>query len=89
MREVIFSARFKREYKRALKRGCDASRLEEALHCLMAGTPLPDRFRPHKLVGEYTGFWECHLAPDWLLIYDIDDETLVLTRTGTHADLFK
>ena len=51
-------------------------------------TPLPTSARPHKLVGKYTGTWECHIEPDWLLIYEYEEDNLLLRRTGTHADLF-
>jgi len=55
---------------------------------LMADAALPARCRPHKLSGNYADLWECHIAPDWLLIYDFDDTYLRLYRTGTHSDLF-
>ncbi len=64
-------------------------RLHEAVSLLANDEPLPARCRPHRLAGEWSGFWECHIGPDWLLIYDLDDEGLALHRTGTHADLFE
>lgn len=72
------------------KRGAASSKLSEVLELLAADQPLPERCRPHKLVGEWTGFWECHIEPDWLLVYDLDDpDALTLVATGTHADLFR
>jgi mRNA interferase YafQ len=73
-----------------LKRGKQRARIEAVVELLAADQPLPERCRPHKLVGEWTGFWECHIEPDWLLVYDLDDpDTLTLVATGTHADLFR
>ena len=90
MREIIKSSRFKKEYKRALKRGCDPAKLAEVALWLATDTPLPERCRPHKLSGNYAGCWECHIEPDWLLVYILneDENLLELTRTGTHSDLF-
>lgn len=56
---------------------------------LASDTPLPARCRPHKLKGNWIGYWECHIEPDWMLVYDFDNETLGLAAIGTHADLFK
>ena len=60
------------------------------LKLLAAGEPLPEKNRDHPLTGDFRGFRECHIAPDWLLIYEVEEETLILylTRTGTHSDLF-
>ena len=72
------------------KRGAQARKLSEVLELLAADQPLPERCRPHKLVGEWNGFWECHIEPDWLLVYDLDDpKVLTLVATGSHADLFR
>lgn len=72
------------------KRGAQARKLSEVLELLAADQPLPERCRPHKLVGEWNGFWECHIEPDWLLVYDLDDpDALTLVATGSHADLFR
>ncbi len=90
MRQLRLSKKFKRDLKRCRRRGNDDSLLADVLDLLRNNSPLPDRCRPHKLVGEYTGYWECHIAPDWLLIYDLEEEgVLGLVRTGTHADLFR
>lgn len=90
MRDLLQTNRFKRDWKRMKKRGVASSKLSEVLELLAADQPLPERCRPHKLVGEWTGFWECHIEPDWLLVYDLDDpDALTLVATGTHADLFR
>ncbi len=88
-KQIIRSNRFKRDYKRTLKRGLNLKKLEVVIEHLLMDTALPERCRPHKLVGEHSGFWECHIEPDWLLIYDISDEFLELAAMGSHADLFR
>jgi mRNA interferase YafQ len=84
------TVQFRKDYKLAKKRGLDLSLLEAAIDSLLAETPLAAKYRDHALTGDYVGFRECHVLSDWLLIYCIDRETLVLTtsRTGTHSDLF-
>jgi len=90
MRDVLSSGRFKRDLKRVTKQGKDLSKLEVVIDTLAADDKLPVRMRPHKLVGQYAGLWECHIEPDWLLVYNLDDpEALKLIATGRHADLFK
>jgi mRNA interferase YafQ len=88
MREIIQSNRFRRDLKRVQKRGYDLAKLGQIIDMLAAGEPLPSRCRPHRLSGEYGGFWECHVEPDWLLVYDVTEELVELAATGTHADLF-
>jgi len=89
-RDVAWTAKFKRDYKLAMKRNLDMSLLDECIRMLAARTELPPKFRDHDLTGRWTGHRECHIQPDWLLIYRIeeDDLILVLTRTGSHSDLF-
>ena len=90
MREILSSGRFKRDLKRQTKRRKDLSKLTIVIDLLAKDQELPIKMRPHKLVGEYTNLWECHIEPDWLLIYDLEvDGVLGLVATGTHADLFK
>ena len=88
--KVIPKARFRKDVKTAAKRGLPLCRLEEIVDQLAAGTPLPERNRDHTLTGTFAGYRECHILPDWLLVYRIDNEilTLLLHRTGTHSDLF-
>lgn len=87
---VKWTSRFKKQYKMMMKRGEDIGLLDSVIRKLAAGEPLPSEYHDHILVGEYAGFHECHIRPDWLLIYDCDDDVLVLTlfRTGAHSDLF-
>lgn len=82
--------RFQKDLKRIQKRGYDLSLLTRVLKLLAAGEPLPEKNRDHALTGDFRGCRECHIAPDWLLIYEVEEETLILylTRTGTHSDLF-
>ena len=76
--------------KRAIKRGLKIELLEQVVALLAMGEPLPDKNRDHDLSGDWAGHRECHILPDWLLVYRIEDDVLVLTlaRTGTHSDLF-
>ena len=92
MLKVEFSGQFKKDYKLALKRGCDPTHLEAVLTLLINEQPLPEKYRDHALVTSrnYKNVRECHIEPDWLLIYRIENDRLVLQliRTGTHSDLF-
>jgi mRNA interferase YafQ len=74
--------------KLAEKRGKDMSKLRTLVLLLAESAPLPPRYRDHALTGDWKHFRDCHIEPDWLLIYKIDGNDLYLTRTGTHADLF-
>lgn len=84
------TSQFKKDYKLAMKRGLDISLLEDVVAKLASGKSLPEKNRDHALGGNWNGHRECHILPDWLLIYKIEDNILVLTlsRTGTHSDLF-
>lgn len=90
MLKIRYSSRFKKDYKAIVKRGYDTKLFEEVLRILVQNKPLPQKYRDHQLVGNYSGHRECHITPDWLLIYKIEEDilTLLLTRTGTHSDLF-
>lgn len=90
MLEVVLSNRFKKDLKLAARRGMDLGELDAIVERLAAQLPLPDRNRDHALTGDYIGFRECHIRPDWLLVYRVDGEDLLLFlfRTGSHADLF-
>lgn len=87
-----FSGQFKKDYKLAVKRGCDPKKLEEVISLLCSETPLPEKYQDHALVNsrDYKGMRECHIQPDWLLVYKVVQETLILKliRTGSHSDLF-
>ena len=87
--EVRQTTRFKKDYKLAKKRGQNIGLLQKIIMELADGKPLPAKHRDHALTGDWAGFRECHISPDWLLVYKIDDDILVLTltRVGTHSDL--
>ena len=82
------SARFRRDMKLCQKRHLDLALLQAAIDTLRIPAPLPAKNRDHLLSGDYTGCRECHIQPDWLLIYRVSDDELYLVRTGSHADLF-
>lgn len=90
MLDIQYEKSFKKDYKRMLKRGSNPQNLQDVLTLLVNQQPLPEKYRDHNLSGNYTGYRECHIEPDWLLIYKIfnDKLVLVLTRTGSHSDLF-
>ena len=88
--KLVPTSQFKRDYKRMKKRGLNMNELQVVLDKLCAEKPLDERHRDHALIGRYVGFRECHIRPDWLLVYAIDKDKLILvaSRTGTHSDLF-
>lgn len=90
MLEVVLSNRFKKDLKLAARRGLPLDELNSIVDQLAAQPPLPDKNRDHALTGDYIGFRECHIRPDWLLVYRVDGEALelFLFRTGSHTDLF-
>jgi mRNA interferase YafQ len=88
MREIVRSVQFKRDVKLVQKRGKDMTRLRELILLLSEKAPLPPRYKDHPLKGEWKHHRDCHIEPDWLLLYKIEDNDLFLIRTGTHADLF-
>ncbi|HUY80434.1 MAG TPA: type II toxin-antitoxin system YafQ family toxin [Acidobacteriaceae bacterium] len=88
MREIILGTQFKRDVKKAEKRGRDTTKLRELILLLAEGKALPARYKDHPLSGEWKHFRDCHIEPDWLLLYKIENDELYLVRTGTHSDLF-
>ena len=84
------TTQFKKDYQLAMKRRLAMELLDEIIATLAMGEPLPEKNKDHALTGNWAGHRECHILPDWLLIYRIEDDVLVLTlsRTGTHSDLF-
>ena len=90
MLTIKYQAAFKKDYKRIVKRGYDMRLLEKVIELLANQKPLPEKNRDHQLSGDYAGCRECPITPDWLLIYEVADEELILylTRTGSHSDLF-
>lgn len=87
---LVMSSRFKKGMKRAIKRGLDPSLMENVVDTLLSGIPLDRKFEDHPLHGNLKGMRECHIEPDWLLIYMIENDILTLTLidTGSHSDLF-
>ena len=89
MLDVAFTSQFKKDMKRKRKQGAKLAKIDEVITMLRSGEPLPERNRDHALSGTYRGHRECHIEPDWLLIYRIDSNLLVFTavRTGSHSEL--
>ncbi len=89
-RDIVWTTRFKKDYKLAMKRHLDIELLDDIIRALSRGETLPEKNKDHELSGDWAGHRECHIQPDWLLVYRIEDDVLVLTlaRTGTHSDLF-
>jgi len=89
--QIRRTSQFKKDYKRSIKRGLDIGKLDAAIEILAKNGSLPPEYNDHPLVGDMKGLRECHIEPDWLLVYGIDHGilVLVLTSTGTHSDLFE
>lgn len=87
---VKVTAQFRKDYKLAIRRGLNIGLLEDVVASLARGVPLPEKNRDHALSGNWAGYRECHILPDWLLVYRVEDDVLVLilSRTGSHSDLF-
>ncbi|MCI8988785.1 MAG: type II toxin-antitoxin system YafQ family toxin [Clostridia bacterium] len=92
MLKIEYQGQFKKDFKLAVKRGCDIAEFQKVISLLANEQPLPEKYRDHALVNsrEYKGVRECHIQPDWLLIYKIYNDSLILKliRTGSHSDLF-
>lgn len=89
MLNISYSGQYKKDYKKCQKRGYNMDLLKEVVAVLAIPDKLPEKNKDHYLTGNYKGRKECHIAPDWLLIYEIYNDELYLDRTGTHSDLFK
>jgi mRNA interferase YafQ len=89
MRRITQRRRFREDLKRQKRRGKDIEEIIAAVEILAETGMLPEAYRPHKLSGEWKGVWECHIEPDWLLIYDVTPAEVLLIRTGSHSDLFE
>ena len=89
-KQVIWSNQFKKDYKLAMKRGLPIEELDNVIRLLAEDNPLPEEYKDHELSGNWKGFRECHIQPNWLLIYRFFNNNLILslTRTGSHSDLF-
>lgn len=90
MLELIVTSQFKKDLKRVRKQGKELNLLQNVLQMLLDENELDVKYRDHALTGNYAGFRECHIQPDWLLVYMINHNELILTasRTGSHSDLF-
>ena len=90
MYSIDYTKRFMKDLKRCQKRGLDLQLIHDAIALLRTTGSLPAKYRPHKLSGNLQGVWECHIQPDWLMIWEQNDMelTLLFLQTGTHADLF-
>lgn len=90
MYELDYTGKFKKDLKTCQKRGYNMAEIRIAIQYLEQDGQVPEIYKPHKLVGKLKGYWECHIQPDWLLIYDVKDtiKLVSLARTGTHSDLF-
>jgi mRNA interferase YafQ len=89
MKPLVESTIFRKDRKRVQRRGYSVAKLAAIIAKLQLDEPLSASNRPHPLKGEWKGYWECHIEPDWLLIYKVTDDEVRLARTGTHADLFE
>lgn len=89
MLDLRYSSKFKQDLKSCAKRKYDLALLQQVIDTLRIPAPLPQQKKNHTLSGNYAGYWECHVAPDWLLIYQQTETELLLFRTGTHSDLFR
>lgn len=90
MLEVFLTTTFKKDYRHMKKRGYDMKQLDDVIQKLRHKETLDEKYRDHALTGNFAGFRECHIKPDWLLIYQVNDGKLllILSQTGTHSDLF-
>ena len=86
---LVYTGKFKKDFKRISKRNWDEAKLFDIIDKLISGQPLPSNCKDHPLVGKWTGRRDCHIEPDWILIYCVQGDDLILERTGSHADLFK
>jgi mRNA interferase YafQ len=84
----VLLTQYRRDLKRSEKRGKPMEKMRQVILLLLSAEPLPARYRDHTLSGDWVGHRECHVDPDWLLIYKVDTESLYLVRTGSHSDLF-
>ncbi len=89
MRTIVRKSRFKKDFKKLHSSGKDLEKLAEVLRSLQEGNKLPERYRDHNLIGDYAGCRQCHISPDWLLIYQTTETELILVRTGSHSELFR
>ena len=87
--ELLTTTAFEKDLRRVRKQGKDLDKLEAIVNLLQEQAPLPARRCPHLLRGNWAGHWDCHVEPDWLLLYKVTGKELILVRTGSHAELFR
>ena len=85
---LLTTTAFEKDMRRIRRQGKDLDKLDAIVNLLQEQERLPERCRPHPLRGDWTGHWDCHVEPDWLLLYKLTDKELVLVRTGSHTELF-
>lgn len=88
MLKQIYTKQFKKDLARSIKRGKDPSKIGKIIEILAENKELSPRYKDHALIGDYKGRRDCHIEPDWLLIYKKEDNSIIFERTGTHSDLF-
>lgn len=88
-KKPIFTSRFNKDYKRIMKQGKDENKFETVIAKLLNQEPLEDKYKDHKLSGQFKDCRECHIEPDWLLIYKSTETEIILVRTGSHSELFR
>jgi mRNA interferase YafQ len=89
MKLIFQTSQFKKDFKKINKRGKDINKLKELVSAIAGSEALQERHRDHALSGNWSGSRDCHIEPDWILIYRVDEEFLFLERTGSHSDLFR
>lgn len=88
IREVFYTGKFRKDFKLAIKRGLDMSLIQKVMKDLENGITLDPKYKEHPLSGDYTGNLECHIQPDWLIVYALEETSVTFVRTGSHSDLF-
>ena len=89
MRNIFQTSQFKKDFRKLRSRGKDIEKLKSVIKLISTGDPLEQRHQDHPLSGRWTGSRDCHIEPDWVLIYRLDGDCLFLERTGSHSDLFR
>lgn len=86
---LIYTSQFRKDFKRIINQGKDVAKLQAIIGTLLSGKNLESKLRDHPLLGKWKNHRDCHLEPDWILIYRISEDNLILERTGSHSELFK
>lgn len=89
MRDFFYTNSFKKDIKKVKKRGLDTDELKKVITLLIEEKELDKKYKNHKLSGNWKGYFDCHIADDWVLVYKIEDKTVIFQRTGTHQDIFE